>query len=60
MMRPAITERAFSHAGTDYAKGERITLADNQFDDWKGVGLVKAPPRTTKPKPPIDGAEADA
>ncbi|MFW2829877.1 hypothetical protein [Sphingomonas sp. ID0503] len=39
----AIAARDFSHAETQYAKGEVILgMAPNQFEDWEGVGLVKA------------------
>lgn len=41
--------RLFRLAGKTYAKGDPISLPENQFNDLAGVGLVKRAPVPAKP-----------
>jgi hypothetical protein len=47
MMKTAIATRRISHAGAEYAKGDSISLPDDQFDAWAGAGIVRAAPKPT-------------
>lgn len=50
-MITAIALRRFRHDGTEYAKGDRLDLAPDQFASWRAVGLVAKPRPEKQDKP---------
>ena len=45
-----IAKRAFNLDGTDYAKGDKVPIPAQQFDDLEPTGFVERAPTETKVK----------
>lgn len=48
-MKDAIALRGFRHADDEFAKGQQLTLPDDQYRDWKEAGLVGPPSAAKRP-----------